>query len=44
MDDPGGVATALRWDVPGAFNGAQGTWELVVDMARDTILHFGFKG
>jgi RHS repeat-associated protein len=41
--DPGGVATALRWDVPGAFNGTEGIWELVVDQRINTILHFLFK-
>lgn len=30
VPDPGGVAGALRWDVPGTFRGSQGTWELVV--------------
>lgn len=40
--DPGGVAGALRWDVPGAFRGSQGTWELV--MKDDLILHFNFVG
>jgi len=40
--DPGGVAGALRWDVPGTFRGAQGTWELVVK--DDLILHFNFVG
>lgn len=28
--DPGGVAGALRWNVPGTFRSDQGTWELVV--------------
>jgi hypothetical protein len=28
--DPGGIAGALRYDVPGAFRGSQGTWELVI--------------
>jgi len=40
LPDPGGVAGALRYDVPGAFRGAQGTWQLVVK--DDLILHFNF--
>lgn len=40
VPDPGGVAGALRYDVPGAFRGSQGTWELVVK--GDQILHFNF--
>ena len=43
VPDPGGVAGALRWDVPGTMNGSSGTWELVVDPKTDTILHFLFK-
>jgi hypothetical protein len=42
VTDPGGVAGALRWDVPGTFRGAEGTWELVVK--DDLILHFNFVG
>lgn len=42
--DPGGVPGALRWDVPGAFNGSTGTWELVIDPKTNTVLHFLFKG
>ena len=34
------VETALRWDVPGVFRGASGTWELVVDTSTNTVLHF----
>jgi len=41
--DPGGVATALRWDAPGAFNGTAGTYELVIDTSTNTVLHFLFK-
>jgi hypothetical protein len=36
------VATAVRWDVPGFFRGAEGTWELVIDLATNTIIHFDF--
>jgi hypothetical protein len=41
--DPGGVAGALRWDVPGSFNGSVGTFELVIDPATNRILHFLFR-
>jgi hypothetical protein len=42
IPDPGGVAGALRWDVPGAFNGSAGTWQLVVDPKSNTVLHWLF--
>ena len=42
IPDPGGVAGALRWDVPGMFRGSSGTWELVVDTKTKTILHYNF--
>ena len=37
------VSTAMRWDVPGFFRGRSGTWELVVDLATNTIIHFNFR-
>jgi RHS repeat-associated protein len=40
VPDPGGVAGALRYDVPGVFRGTKGTWELVVK--DDLILHLNF--
>ncbi|WP_158973388.1 hypothetical protein, partial [Streptomyces griseus] len=40
--DPRGAAGAVRWDTPGAMNGKSGTWELVVDTNKNTILHFNF--
>jgi RHS repeat-associated protein len=43
IPDPGGVAGALRWDVPGAFRGSAGTWELVVNPQTNTVLHWLFK-
>jgi RHS repeat-associated protein len=43
VPDPQGVAGALRWDVPGAFNKSEGIWELVVHMDTKTILHFMFQ-
>lgn len=42
VPDPGGVPGALRWDVGGTFRGSEGTWELVLDPATDTILHYNF--
>jgi hypothetical protein len=42
IPDPQGVANALRWDVTGTFRGVTGTWELVVDVATKTVLHFKF--
>ena len=36
------VEGALKWAVEGTFNGASGTWELVVDFTTNTILHFNF--
>lgn len=43
IPDPGGVAGALRWDVPGTFRGSAGTWELVIDPRSNTVLHWLFK-
>jgi len=40
--DPGGVPGGLRWDMPGALNGKQGTWELVIDTRTNTVLHYNF--
>lgn len=34
----------LKWNVPGTFRGTSGTWELVVDMDSNTIVHFLFNG
>jgi hypothetical protein len=34
---------ALRWEVPGAFRGSEGTWELVVHPESNLIYHFNFK-
>jgi hypothetical protein len=42
VPDPRGVPGALRWDVPGTFRGAEGIWELVIDMNSKTILHWNF--
>jgi hypothetical protein len=44
IPDPGGIPGALRYDVPGAFRGSQGVWELVVDPVTRTIFHFNFVG
>ena len=43
IPDPQGVPGALRWDVPGSYNGSSGTWELVVDPKHSQILHWLFK-
>jgi hypothetical protein len=40
--DPGGVPGGLRWDTPGALNGREGTWELVIDTKTNTVIHFNF--
>lgn len=32
----------LRWDVAGSFRGSEGTWELVVNLDTNTIVHFNF--
>lgn len=40
--DPGGAPGAIRWDVPGTFNGSKGVFELVVD-SSGRVLHFLFK-
>lgn len=42
VPDPGGLSGALRYDVPGAFRGSAGNWELVVDPNTQTIYHFNF--
>jgi RHS repeat-associated protein len=42
VPDPGGLSGALRYDVPGAFRGSAGNWELVVDPNSQTIYHFNF--
>jgi hypothetical protein len=40
--DPQGALNTLRWDVPGTFNGSEGTWELVVNTVDRIIYHFNF--
>src|ERR1700737_177127 len=42
VPDPGGLAGALRYDVPGTFRASEGTWELVADPNTGTIYHFNF--
>ncbi|QVL57759.1 MAG: hypothetical protein KFB93_01400 [Simkaniaceae bacterium] len=34
---------AIRWDVPGTFNGSNGMWELVFHPETNSIYHFQFK-
>lgn len=47
--DPGGVAGALRWDVPGTLwrpgmrEPSRGVYELVIDPGTNRILHFLFR-
>ncbi len=36
------LKNGLRWDVQGTFRGSTGTWELVVDIGSNTIVHFNF--
>ncbi|HHR2564743.1 TPA: hypothetical protein ACSY36_11120 [Listeria monocytogenes] len=36
------LSNGLRWDVEGVFRNSKGTWELVVDMSTNTIVHFNF--
>lgn len=36
------LKNGLRWDVQGAFRGSTGTWEMVVDLETNTIVHFNF--
>jgi hypothetical protein len=42
VPDPQGAANTVRWDVPGKFNGSEGTWELVVNTVDKIIYHFNF--
>lgn len=37
------IYIALRWDIPGTLNGTKGTWELVIDVDTETVLHFLFN-
>lgn len=36
------LSNGLRWDSPGTFRGREGTWELVVDLDTNKIVHFNF--
>ena len=36
------LPNGLRWDVTGTFRGSTGTWELVVDLDTNAIVHFNF--
>jgi hypothetical protein len=40
--DPGGIPGALRFDVPGSFNGSQGFYQLVIQPTTNMIYHFLF--
>ena len=37
------TATGLKWVVEGTFNGSRGVFDLVIDPATNTILHFLFS-
>jgi RHS repeat-associated protein len=43
IPDPGRIPGGLRWDVPGAFRGSEGIWELVLHPESEIIYHFNFK-
>ena len=36
------LTNGYRWDVRGRLNGAEGTWELVIDIDAKRIVHFNF--
>ena len=42
VTDPGGIPGALRYDVPGSFNGTPGSYSLVIDPNTNIIYHFLF--
>lgn len=44
VPDPGGLPNALRYDVPGTYNGSRGTYQLVIDPKTNTVYHFLFTG
>jgi RHS repeat-associated protein len=44
IPDPGGIPNAVRYDVPGSYNGSKGIYELVIDRNTKMIYHFLFKG
>lgn len=37
------LKNGLKWVVKGSYNGKKGTWELVIDLSKKTIVHFLFK-
>ena len=37
------LRNGLKWVTKGKFNGKSGTWELVIDVASNTIVHFLFR-
>jgi hypothetical protein len=36
------LENGLKWVVDGTFRGAQGAWELVIDLEKNMIMHFNF--
>lgn len=43
IPDPQGVAGGLRWDIPGYLNNTPGTWELVINVEKNQVIHFLFN-
>ena len=43
IPDPGGIPGALFFEVPGGFNGSQGTYQLVIDPENNIIYHFLYR-
>jgi len=37
------LQNGLKWVTSGTYNGSEGTWELVLDVATQTIIHFQFR-
>jgi len=38
-----GSENGLKWVTSGMWNGSEGTWTLIVDVATQTIIHFQFR-
>lgn len=37
------LRNGLKWVTKGKYNGKSGTWELIIDVASNTIVHFLFR-
>ncbi|QIS02326.1 hypothetical protein F5X71_08325 [Nocardia brasiliensis] len=44
VPDPQGYPGAMLWEAPGSLRGTPGTYELVIDVPNQTIIHYLFKG